>query len=96
MKTTKRNTMTLASALLALTAQLAVAQDWTPANGGVPTALWLDADDATTITKDGGNLVSQWNDKSGNARHVTQATAANRQPPFPLVRASLQCILRAT
>ena len=81
MKTTKRNTMALAAALLALTAQLAVAQDWTPANGGVPTALWLDADDATTITKDGGNLVSQWNDKSGNARHVTQATAAN-QPTY--------------
>jgi hypothetical protein len=68
----------LAAALLALSAQPAFAQDWTPANGGVPTALWLDANDAGTITKDGGNLVSQWNDKSGNARHVTQATAANR------------------
>jgi hypothetical protein len=83
MKTTKRtNTlMTLAAALLALPAPLAVAQDWTPANSGVPTALWLDADDAGTITKDGGDLVSQWNDKSGNARHVTQATAAN-QPTY--------------
>ena len=26
--------------------------------------LWLDSDDSSTITKDGSNLVSQWNDKS--------------------------------
>lgn len=35
--------------------------------------LWLDADDASTITSSSGN-VSQWNDKSGNGYHVTQAT----------------------
>lgn len=40
-------------------------------------ALWLDAADLTTITSSGG-AVSQWNDKSGNGRHVTQATAANQ------------------
>ena len=32
--------------------------------------LWLDADDATTIT-DGSNRVQQWMDKSGNTRHAT-------------------------
>lgn len=38
-------------------------------------ALWLDASDAATITSSGGK-VSQWNDKSGNGRNVTQATSA--------------------
>jgi hypothetical protein len=38
--------------------------------------LWLDASDASTITESAG-LVSQWNDKSGNANHVT-ATLAER------------------
>lgn len=41
-------------------------------------ALWLDAADLTTITSSGG-AVSQWNDKSGNDRHVTQGTST-RQP----------------
>lgn len=40
-------------------------------------ALWLDASDASTITQAGG-LVSQWNDKSGNARNATQAIGANQ------------------
>jgi hypothetical protein len=40
-------------------------------------ALWLDAADTTTITASGSPAkVSQWNDKSGNARHVAQATGA--------------------
>ena len=42
--------------------------------------LWLDAADSTTITLSGSN-VSQWNDKSGNARHFLQGTAGNR-PSF--------------
>lgn len=37
-------------------------------------ALWLDAADAATITASSG-AVSQWNDKSGNGRHATQAIA---------------------
>ena len=41
-------------------------------------ALWLDASDAATITLDGSNNVSQWNDKSGNARHASQATTTRR------------------
>lgn len=42
-------------------------------------ALWLDASDSSTITASGSPLkVSQWNDKSGNGRNVTQATATNQ------------------
>ena len=33
--------------------------------------LWYDASDLSTITKDGSNQVSQWNDKSGGGRHLT-------------------------
>lgn len=40
--------------------------------------LWLDASDASSVTLDGSNNVSQWNDKSGNGRHAAQATALNR------------------
>ena len=43
-------------------------------------ALWFDADDASTITLNSGN-VSEWRDKSGNNRHATQGTAA-RQPAY--------------
>lgn len=56
----------------------APAAPWTPAN--ITTALWLDANDASTLTLN-GSTVSQWNDKSGNARHVSQATATN-QPTY--------------
>lgn len=38
---------------------------------------WLDADDLSTITLSGSD-VSDWNDKSGSANHVTQATSARR------------------
>lgn len=48
---------------------------WSPAE--ITTALWLDAADASTITESGG-AVSQWDDKSGNARNAAQATEANR------------------
>jgi hypothetical protein len=48
--------------------------------------LWLDASDASTLydaTTGGslvtaGNTVARWEDKSGNANHVTQSTANNR------------------
>ncbi|MFM6669887.1 MAG: hypothetical protein ACKPJO_07110 [Dolichospermum sp.] len=53
-------------------------QLWTPSQ--ISTALWLDADDANTITLN-GSTVSQWNDKSGNGRNATQATASN-QPTY--------------
>jgi hypothetical protein len=52
---------------------------WTPAElTGL--ALWLDAADSSTITLNGGN-VSQWDDKSGNGNHVSNATAAT-QPAY--------------
>ena len=53
----------------------AFAAPWTPAN--ITTALWLDANDSSTITQSGG-VVSQWDDKSGNARHLSEATSALR------------------
>jgi hypothetical protein len=62
---------------LADPAFLGRSQGWTPAALGSALALWLDADDASTITLN-GSTVSQWNDKSGNGRHATQATAANQ------------------
>lgn len=43
--------------------------------------LWLDGDDIYSMTKDGSNKVSQWNDKSGNNNHAVQATWDN-QPVF--------------
>ena len=41
-------------------------------------ALWLDASDTSTISYDTSNLVSQWNDKSGNNYHAT--AAAGEEP----------------
>ena len=43
--------------------------------------LWLDANDASTITKDGSNKVSAWNDKSGNGNNAGQGTPA-AQPTY--------------
>jgi hypothetical protein len=53
------------------------AADWTPAQ--LTTAVWLDADDASTVTTVSGN-VSQWNDKSGNGRNCVQTNASLRPP----------------
>jgi len=39
--------------------------------------LWLDASDAATITQSSG-AVSQWNDKSGNSNHATQAIGVSQ------------------
>lgn len=65
---------------------------WTPAD--TTEALWLDAGDSSTLfdAVSGGSLVAadgavaRWQDKSGNARHVTQATSGNR----PLRKTSIQ------
>jgi hypothetical protein len=56
-----------------------VAVGWTPANL-TSIACWLDAADIGTITLN-DTTVSQWNDKSGNERHATQANAAY-QPTY--------------
>lgn len=39
--------------------------------------LWLDANDTTSMTIANGNQISQWNDKSGNARHMTRQGTAS-------------------
>lgn len=44
-------------------------------------SLWLDADDEDTITRDGSDLVSQWDDKSGNSKNAVQGTSIN-QPQY--------------
>lgn len=50
-------------------------------------ALWLDASDISTLSQDtggstpvttSGDPVGRWADKSGNSRHLTQATAGRR------------------
>jgi hypothetical protein len=58
-------------------------QWWDPSL--ITTVLWLDAADNTTVFSDAGttqatngSAVQQWNDKSGNSRNATQATAGNR------------------
>lgn len=40
-------------------------------------AAWWDASDATTITTSAGKITT-WNDKSGNGKHLTQATDSLR------------------
>lgn len=53
---------------------------WRPNALGASLALWLDAEDTSSITLN-GSTVSQWNDKSGNGRNATQGTSAN-QPTY--------------
>jgi hypothetical protein len=48
---------------------------WNPSV--LSTALWLDAADSSTITTVSG-AVSQWSDKSGNNRHLSQGNASLR------------------
>jgi hypothetical protein len=44
-------------------------------------AAWYDAADSASITLDSGR-VSQWSDKSGNARHATNTTSGSTQPSY--------------
>ena len=55
---------------------------WTPAALGSSLALWLDADDSSTITLN-ESTVSQWRDKSENGRHASQPNKAS-QPTYSL------------
>lgn len=41
-------------------------------------SLWLDPDDAATLTDAGSGALSQWDDKSSNGFDFTQTVAANR------------------
>lgn len=40
--------------------------------------LWLDASDPETFSYSSSNVISQWNDKSGNGRHAIQPTTASQ------------------
>lgn len=42
------------------------------------TVAWYLSDDLTTITKDGGDLVSRWNDKLGSGHDLIQASGTNQ------------------
>jgi hypothetical protein len=55
--------------------QITVPSSWTPADLGANLIGWWKAD--TGVTESGG-AVSQWDDQSGNANHLTQGTGANK------------------
>ena len=55
-------------------------------------ALWLDASDASTISLDGSSKVSQWSDKSGNARHFTDNSAPSERPTYADTRNGLSVV----
>jgi hypothetical protein len=61
---------------------------WTP--DLVRPALWLDADDLSTISI--GTGVSEWRDKSGNGRHVSQGTGGT-QPTLTRIPFNNRAIL---
>lgn len=63
---------------------------WTPAR--ITTELWLDASDSSTLTLVSGG-VSQWNDKSGNARHATQSDASKRPTVSSAAQNGLDVVL---
>lgn len=52
-----------------------------PIDLGTDLMAWYDATDAATITH-ASNVVSQWNDKSGNARHISQTGATTLRPTY--------------
>ena len=67
--------------------------------------LWLDGDDDASFTYSSGSEVSQWGDRSGGARHVSQATvgkqptrsanALNGKDIVIFTRANADCLRRA-
>lgn len=55
--------------------------------------LWVDGEDESTITKDGANKVSQWDDKSGIANHLIQGISSE-QPLYVASGINSKGILR--
>lgn len=53
---------------------------WTPGDLEVSPRIWLDANDEGSVTLVDGKI-SQWSDKSGNDRHLYQASTS-RQPTY--------------
>ena len=65
---------------------------WTPDLFGSSVLIgWYDAADAASITQ-ASNAVSQWNDKSGNANHMTEATAGRKPTTNTQTQNSLNVI----
>lgn len=62
-------------------AEVPITSGWTPAD--ITPLIWLDAQDAATLTEDAGEL-TQWTDKGANAVTVAPGSAANR----PIVTAT--------
>jgi hypothetical protein len=58
---------------------------WTPSQLNSMVGMWLDASDASSITQDGSNRVSAWNDQSANGFHATRA-GVNGQPLYDASR----------
>lgn len=69
--------MTLRLADLAFLGGGAPAVPWTPAQLGASLRVWLDADDASTISVSGSN-VTQWRDKSGLNNHFSESDASRQ------------------
>ena len=71
-----------------------------PGGVGAELQLWLDAADSATLfdATTGGSLVAadggvaRWEDKSGNARHATQGTSANRPARKTAIQAGLDVL----
>jgi hypothetical protein len=60
-----------------LTSQvITVSSGWLPTDLGADLLAWYDVSDSGSFTNDGGGLISQWNDLSGNAMHLTTSGAA--------------------
>jgi hypothetical protein len=67
----------------------------------IATAVWLDGSDASTLydAVSGGSLVAsngtiaRWEDKSGNARHVTQSTSGSRPTRKTAIQNGLDAVL---
>ena len=65
--------MSLMQMLLASVAA-GTSSSWSPLS--LSPALWLDASNLASLTIGGSNNISQWNDLSGNSRHVSQGSLA--------------------
>lgn len=54
---------------------------WTPEDDVSGQLMWMDASDTSTITVDGNNYVTSWNDKSSNTHTFTPVSAATGDTP---------------
>jgi hypothetical protein len=71
---TRNQTGVVASSRLG-TAVASVPSVWTLTNLSTRPVHWFDAQDTNTITKDGSNFVSQWNDKGTRAANATESVS---------------------